>query len=81
MSVKILKALWQNSSPAAFFFFYHYFELTPPTFCEIKAKEAVTGYFQGRAIKTDLSGDTANPLLYDRDWGQGSFQRAVNSIN
>ena len=37
-------------------------------------------YLQGRVMKVDLSGDTFNPRLYDRDNGDGAAERAVNSI-
>lgn len=37
-------------------------------------------YFAGRCIKTDLSGDKAEPWGYDRDWGDGAFQRIVTEL-
>lgn len=47
------------------------------------AREAVKGYidyFQGRAIKCDLSKDTVDPRLYDRDAGAGQFQKVVDCL-
>lgn len=47
------------------------------------AKEAVKryiDYFQGRAIKCDLSEDTVDPRLYDRDAGVGQFQKVVDCL-
>jgi hypothetical protein len=37
-------------------------------------------YVCGVPIKSDLSGDTCNPDLYDRDQGEGAFLRVVESI-
>ena len=38
------------------------------------------GYFDylcGRVMKVDVSGDTLDPRLYDRDNGQGAAERAL----
>jgi len=75
-----LKALWISSKPAAFFTFSG--AMSPP-FNEADAITAVTSYidyFCGRLIKTDISGDIANPWGYDRDFGSGAFQRVVDSM-
>jgi len=40
-------------------------------------KRGYIDYFNGRPIKTDLSNDTVNPYLYDRDAGQGMFAKVV----
>lgn len=34
-------------------------------------------YLKGRVMKVDLSGDTLDPRLYDRDNGQGAAARAL----
>ncbi len=78
--VKLLKALWDHTKPAAFFTFSG---LPSPEFDEGAAKKEVLtyiDYFCGRCIKTDLSGDTADPTSYDADWGEGLFQKIVTSI-
>lgn len=52
-------------------------------FDEAQAEQAVKGYidyFCGRAIKCNLSGDTVNPGLYDRDAGINSLARIVYSM-
>lgn len=38
-------------------------------------------YVRGRVLKVDLSGDSFNPAMYDRDNGQGAAQLAVNTLN
>ena len=34
-------------------------------------------YLYGRVMKVDLSKDTFDPFLYDRDNGQGAAERAI----
>ncbi len=34
-------------------------------------------YLNGRVLKIDLSGDTLDPWLYDRDNGQGAAEKAL----
>ena len=33
----------------------------------------------GRCIKTDISGDNADPYYYDRYFGDGAFQKVVDT--
>lgn len=54
-----------------------------PAFDVDKAADAVTSYidyFCGRAIKTDLSKDSVDPRLYDRDAGAGKFAQIVKQM-
>ncbi len=37
-------------------------------------------YLKGRVMKVDLSGDSLDPFLYDRDNGEGAAARAVEGI-
>ncbi len=37
-------------------------------------------YLYGRVMKVDLSGDTLDPWLYDRDNGAGSAEEIINDI-
>lgn len=37
-------------------------------------------YVQGRVIKVNLSGDSFDPWLYDRDNGYGAAERAIASV-
>ena len=78
--VELLRSLWKNSNPAIYFTMNG---INPPHFDEQKAKNAVTkyiDYFDGRCIKTDISGNTASPHMYDRDYGQGKFAEIVESL-
>lgn len=65
--LKILELLWENIEPASFFVG----RMPAPGFNNELARIAVTkgyiDYFCGRAIKCDLSKDTVNTRLYDRD--------------
>ena len=79
--VKLLEYLWRAQNRASFFTFHP--EMAPDFNMEL-AKTAVTtyiDYFQGRAIKADLSGDTVDPRLYDRDAGAGKFERIVKCFD
>ena len=80
--VELLSQLWQNNKPASFFKTTTL--VMPPSFDRKRAEAAVTedyiDYFCGRCIKCDLSGDTVNPWGYDRDMGQGSFDRVVSRM-
>lgn len=78
--VDLLERLWNRMKPAAFFAF----NLSlAPSFNKDEAKKDVKGYidyFCGRCIKSDLSGDTANTSLYNRDAGNGAFEEIVKKM-
>ena len=78
--VKLLKALWDHAKPAAFFAMYGQPSLGWDASAAKEAVRSTIDYFCGRCIKTDLSGDIADPSLYDRDWGEGSFQKIVKGL-
>jgi hypothetical protein len=46
----------------------------------IRAVTSYIDYFCGRLIKTDISGDTADPRFYDLEFRPGAFQRVVDSM-
>lgn len=76
--VELLHALWRGQVVANF-----YGGGMSPSFNIDHAKKAVTGYidyFSGRAMKTNLSGNTAEPRLYNRDAGAGAFERIVSEM-
>ena len=78
--VELLRRLWENQSPEIFLMLIG---LPSPPFNEELAKHAVVeyiDYFQGRCIKTDISGDVADTRLYDRDAGSGVFEKIVNNM-
>jgi hypothetical protein len=75
----LLKALWLNSEPAPFF---DRMNVREPKYYE--PTDDVLGeyidYWCGRLIKTDISKNTAFSGGYDRDYGQGAFERVVRSL-
>ena len=78
--VKLLRALWDSSKPASFF---RIDGVPPPKWDDRTAERDVKTYIdyhQGRAIKTDLTGDEADPWGYDREYGPGAFQRVAESV-
>jgi hypothetical protein len=80
--VALLKKMWENTQPASFF------SLCPqapvPTWdIEAAAKVISDGgidYFQGRAIKADLSGDEVDSRRYNRQAGEDVLERIVKSM-
>lgn len=78
--VELLRRLHRDQIVAGFFAVNPF--LTP-VFDADQAASAVKGYidyFCGRAIKTDLSVDTVNPRMYDRDAGAGKFAQIVKEM-
>jgi hypothetical protein len=79
--LQLLKALWSSQKTASFF---TNIPSMAPAFDESAASAAIArghiDYFSGRAIKADLSGDVAQPYLYDRDAGPGAMQRIVMQL-
>ena len=79
--ITLLASLWSNSSPAGFF--KNMPEMAPPFNLQAAQRDVERGfidYFCGRLIKMDLSGDTVDVFLYERDNGQGSVQQIVNNL-
>ena len=77
---ELLKQLWMKQTVAGFFRINN---ITPLSFDDEKAKTAITDYidyFSGRAIKTDLSKDTVDPYMFDRDAGRGTFAKIVEKM-
>ena len=76
----VLKALHDNSK-AQGMSFMHLRELSLSD-CQsiIDGGTRYFDYLAGKVIKVDLTEDSFNPSLYDRDNGDGAAQRAVNSI-
>ena len=78
--VALLAVLCKGQKPAGFFDANPW---TVPGFDRANAAQVVTryiDYYCGKAIKADLSRDTVDPWLYDRDAGKGAFARAVASF-
>jgi hypothetical protein len=79
---ELLEELWKRSKPAGFFLGTN---IPPPQFSLTEAKlQLVSGhadYICGRAIKANVyGGDSADPRLYDREMGEGAFQKVVDDL-
>jgi len=79
--VKVLVALYNDAKPQGLGFLHY----TPEPMREEEAEELLKDhtyfdYVHGRVMKVDLSGDTFDPRLYDRDNGEGTALKAINSI-
>lgn len=78
---KVLAALYNNSKPLGMGFLYY--NSSPMT--EIEAEEILKNqtyfdYLKGRVMKVDLSGESFNSRLYDRDNGEGSAEQALRNL-
>lgn len=78
---KVLCALYNNSKPLGM----GVFQFVPGDMTENQAKEILSktqdfDYLFGRLMKVNLSGDSFDPWLYDRDLGEGAAERAIKSI-
>lgn len=77
----LLFRLWSNAKPALY---YTQRNIDPPEFGPMKAALEATktyiDYYNGRCIKANLSGNSVNPKMYDRDAGTGAFSTIVNTM-
>ncbi|CEP03656.1 unnamed protein product (mitochondrion) [Plasmodiophora brassicae] len=74
--VELLHELWNKREPARWY-------RGSGAFDHAEAEGAVLrhiDYFEGRCIKTDLSGNMANAFFYDYDTGPGTFERIVQEL-
>ncbi|KAL4987764.1 hypothetical protein BDW68DRAFT_177517 [Aspergillus falconensis] len=79
----LIAALWSRSKPAAFFALSGL--PAPPFDKEDALRQAEKSgwyfdYLQGRVIKSNLSGEEADPWGYDRDNGAGAFREVVEGV-
>lgn len=84
---KVLKALWDNSHAQGLSFL----GLTPGGFTLERAQELIKeredkgcklyfDYVDGHVIKCDITGDSFEEWLYDRDCGPGTAEAAINEL-
>ena len=84
---EVLYALWRHSHPQGLSFL----GLTPEGFTLQKARELIKerlkknaglyfDYVEGHVIKCNLSGDSFDEFLYDRDCGPGAAEEAINEL-
>jgi hypothetical protein len=79
---EILAALWNKSKTQGISFLANNGSnyMTKEQAEEHLKEDTYFDYLNGRVMKVDLSGNEFNPALYDRDNGQGSALKAIESI-
>lgn len=78
---KVLAALYNASRPQGMgFVHYGPGDMTEEQAAELLSKNTYFDYLQGRVMKVDLSGDTLETRLYDRDNGPGAAERAIKHL-
>ncbi len=78
---KALAALYNASQPLGMGFLqYDPTPMTEQEAGELLQQYTYFDYLKGRVMKVDLSGDSFDPWLYDRDNGEGAAARALESI-
>lgn len=78
---KVLASLYNNAKSQGLGFLQ--FDNNPMTEGEaeeILKQQTYFDYLKGRVMKVDLSGESFDPWLYDRDNGEGSAERALRNI-
>lgn len=77
---EVLAKLYNASNPQGMGFIHY----DPAPMTVEQARKLLDGgqtyfdYLKGRVMKVDLSGDTLDPALYDRDNGHGAAFAAIN---
>jgi hypothetical protein len=78
---EVLVALYNNSRPLGMGFLH--FDPKPMGVEEAERLLGIGSYFdhlKGRVMKVDLSKDSLDPWLYDRDNGDGAAARALEGV-
>jgi hypothetical protein len=78
---QILAALYNNSKPLGMGFLHYKEEIMTTEEAEKLLKNySYFDYLHGRVMKIDLSGDELSTDLYNRDNGEGSAEKIINSL-
>lgn len=78
---EVLAALYNNSKPLGMgFLHYDPNNMTTEQAKELLKNQTNFDYLKGRVMKVNLSGESFNPWLYDRDNGKGAAARALASL-
>ena len=78
---KVLAALYNGSKVQGLGFFQAVGgDMTEEQANDLLATQTRFDYLHRKVMKVDLSGDHIDPWLYDRDNGEGSAQKAIDSI-
>ncbi len=77
---KVLKALYDGSHIQGLGFLQAVNDFTEEDARELIKTQTYFDYLYGRVLKVDLSSDSFEEWLYDRDNGQGKAQRIIESL-
>jgi len=78
---EVLAALYNASHPLGMgFLHYDPKPMSVDEARELLKRQTYFDYLKGRVMKVDLSGDTLETWLYDRDNGQGAAAEVINSL-
>jgi len=82
--VEIFRTLYNNAKPQGMGFLHY--DSTPMLREEAETmfnerNDKYFDYVKGRVMKIDLSGDTLDPWLYDRDNGDGEVEYALKDMD
>ena len=77
---EVLVALYNNSHKQGLGFLQPDVELTVEKARELLSKITYFDYLYGKVMKVDLSNDSFNEWLYDRDNGEGKAKRVVEEL-
>ena len=79
---EVLAVLYNNSKPLGMGFLHATNDdmTKEEAQAHIDTGQTYFDYLKGRVMKVDLSGDTLDPRLYDRDNGEGAAQKAIAGI-
>ena len=77
----VLAALYNASRPLGLGFLdYNPTPMTAKEGTDLLQHQTYFDYLKGRVMKIDLSDDTLNPWLYDRDNGQGAASHVIDTL-
>ena len=77
----VFKALYDYAKPKGMgMFMYKPGDISIDVAREIVAETLNFDYVQGRVMKVDISGDSFDSYLYDRDNGEGRAQEAIATV-
>jgi len=80
-NAQVLSALYNASQPQGMgFLHFNPAPMGEQEAAELLKRQSYFDYVKGRVMKVDLSGDTLDPYLYDRDNGEGAALRVINRL-
>ena len=78
---KVLAGLYNAAKPLGMGYLqYDPSPMTPNEAKELLFQDDDFHYLKGRVMKVNLSGDTLDPRLYDRDNGEGAAKKVIDFL-